>query len=119
MDIMITHIGCVVLYVADQEESLDFYTNKLGFTEVTNAEMALGKRWIEVAPPGSSTTFSLTRAGDFDVAPGSATAPTMRCDDLRETTSSFAQSAWRSANRSPSRGAATSWSPTRTATPWW
>jgi len=82
---MITHIGCVVLYVADQEKSLDFYTNKLGFTEVTNAEMAPGKRWIEVAPPGASTTFTLLKAADFDVEPGSATAPTMRCDDLQQT----------------------------------
>lgn len=82
---MITSIGCVVLYVADQEKSLDFYTNKLGFVEVTNAEMAPGKRWIEVAPSKASTTLVLSKAADFDVQPGSATAPTMRCEDLQQT----------------------------------
>lgn len=82
---MITTIGCVVLYVADQAKSLDFYTNRLGFTEVTNAEMSPGKRWIEVAPPGATTTIVLNRAEDFDVEPGSATAPTMNCDNLQRT----------------------------------
>ena len=82
---MITNVGCVVLYVADQQRSLDFYANKLGFATVTDAEMAPGKRWIEVAPPGASTTVVLSRAADFDVAPGSATAPTLQCDDLHRT----------------------------------
>lgn len=82
---MITHIGCVVLYVADQEKSLDFYINKLGFVEVTNAEMAPGKRWIEVAPPEARTTLVLSKAADFDVESGSATAPTLCCEDLQQT----------------------------------
>lgn len=82
---MITHISGVVLYVADQQRSLDFYTGKLGFAEHANAEMGPGMRWIEVLPPGGQTTLILTSAADFDAAPGSAVPPTLRCDDAQKT----------------------------------
>lgn len=82
---MITRISGVVLYVADQQRSLDFYVGTLGFTEHANAEMAPGKRWIEVVPTGAQTTLILTAAADFDREPGSSVPPTLRCDDAHRT----------------------------------
>ena len=49
----ITHIGTVLVPVADQDEALAFYTATLGFEVRIDAEFAPGQRWIEVAPPGA------------------------------------------------------------------
>ncbi|MEC0234006.1 VOC family protein [Paenibacillus kribbensis] len=55
---MINKIGQVMLYVNNQDESRDFWSEKLGFeviAEETNGPM----RWIEVAPKGSATSIVL------------------------------------------------------------
>lgn len=56
---MITHIGSAMLYVSDQEESLAFYRDLLGFSIVLDADMGGGARWLELAPPDGSTTITL------------------------------------------------------------
>jgi catechol 2,3-dioxygenase-like lactoylglutathione lyase family enzyme len=55
----ISHIGTVVVPVADQDEALAFYTGTLGFEVRIDAEFAPGQRWIEVAPPGAETSLAL------------------------------------------------------------
>ena len=55
---MINDIATVGVYVRDQDAALDFYKNKLGF-EVRADRPAGNYRWIEVAPPGSTTTIVL------------------------------------------------------------
>ncbi|MFD1269543.1 VOC family protein [Paenibacillus motobuensis] len=55
---MIDKIGQVMLYVNNQDESRDFWTEKLGFeiiSEETNGPM----RWIEIAPKGAATSIVL------------------------------------------------------------
>ncbi|MGA8092940.1 MAG: VOC family protein [Steroidobacteraceae bacterium] len=48
-------IGLVALVVRDYDEALDFYVNHLGFAVVENTPIeAQKKRWVVVAPPGSS-----------------------------------------------------------------
>lgn len=47
------HLAHVALLVKDYDEAIDFYTNKLGFNLLEDTEMAPGKRWVVVAPPGS------------------------------------------------------------------
>ena len=45
----------VALLVRDYDEALDFYLGKLGFTLVEDTPVpAQGKRWVRIAPPGSS-----------------------------------------------------------------
>ncbi len=47
----------VALVVRDYDEALDFYVGKLGFTLVEDTYIpAQDKRWILVAPPGSTGT---------------------------------------------------------------
>ena len=57
-------IAHVALVVADYDEALAFYTRKLHFTVVEDTyQPAQDKRWVVVAPPGSSgTTLLLARA---------------------------------------------------------
>jgi catechol 2,3-dioxygenase-like lactoylglutathione lyase family enzyme len=55
---VITDIATINIYVRDQDAALDFYKNKLGFE--VRADRPAGKyRWIEVAPPGATTTIVL------------------------------------------------------------
>jgi catechol 2,3-dioxygenase-like lactoylglutathione lyase family enzyme len=59
-------IGQVALVVRDYDEAIDFYVGVLGFTLVEDtAIQAQDKRWIVVAPPGSTgTRLLLARAVD-------------------------------------------------------
>jgi lactoylglutathione lyase len=82
---MLTNIKTVALYVADQQRSVDFYVDKLGFEKVTDAEMAPGARWIEVAPPGAQTCFTICEAAYYETVPGKSGGQTLTCDDLDKT----------------------------------
>jgi len=57
----ITHVALVV---RDYDEALAFYVGKLGFTLVEDTyQPAQDKRWVVIAPPGSTgTTLLLARA---------------------------------------------------------
>jgi catechol 2,3-dioxygenase-like lactoylglutathione lyase family enzyme len=56
----ITQVGTVIVPVSDQDRAIDFYVEKLGFEK--RADIAFGDgsmRWVEVAPPGASTTIAI------------------------------------------------------------
>jgi catechol 2,3-dioxygenase-like lactoylglutathione lyase family enzyme len=55
----ITEVRTVAVPVTDQDRALDFYVGKLGFEKRMDAPFNGDRRWIEVAPPGSSTTIAL------------------------------------------------------------
>lgn len=55
----ITEVGTVIVPVSDQERALDFYLGTLGFEKRLDAPFGEGQRWIEVAPPGATTTIAL------------------------------------------------------------
>lgn len=55
-------ISSVVLMVADYDEALAFYTDKLGFVCVADTDMGPGKRWVQIAPPGNSSGTRLVLA---------------------------------------------------------
>ena len=57
----ITDVRTVGIPVAAQEAALDFYLGKLGFEKRLDAAFGEGERWVEVAPPGASTTIALVR----------------------------------------------------------
>lgn len=57
---MIKQIGQVMLYVNDQDQALRFWTEKVGFIKVSEADNGQGLRWIEIAPAaGLQTSFVL------------------------------------------------------------
>lgn len=49
----------VHIYVRDQERSLRFYTEKLGFEQVFDARLQAGERWIGVSPPNGTAVLTL------------------------------------------------------------
>ena len=52
---MTQNIGYVALVVRDYDEAIDFYVNTLGFALLEDTAVeAQHKRWVLVAPPGSS-----------------------------------------------------------------
>lgn len=57
----IQHIDLIGMPVTDQQASLEFYTQKLGFEERVNMEHfeMEGVRWIELVPPGAATAIVL------------------------------------------------------------
>ena len=53
----------VALVVSDYDEALTYYANVLGFRLLEDTDMGGGKRWVLVAPPGSTgTNLLLARA---------------------------------------------------------
>jgi serine phosphatase RsbU (regulator of sigma subunit)/catechol 2,3-dioxygenase-like lactoylglutathione lyase family enzyme len=52
----------IMIFVRDQERSLRFYVDKLGFRVVVDHTFADGNRWIEVAPPDGSANLALALA---------------------------------------------------------
>lgn len=48
------HIAHIALVVADYDEAIEFYTQKLHFRLIEDTVMSETKRWVRIAPPGSS-----------------------------------------------------------------
>lgn len=51
---MTQQIAHIALVVQDYDEAIEFYTGKLNFTLVEDTVLSETKRWVKVAPPGSS-----------------------------------------------------------------
>ena len=65
---MLTRIGTITVQVTDQDQALEYYTQKLGFEKRADSPMGPGQRWIEVALPGTETRILLYKATEN--APG-------------------------------------------------
>ncbi|MGN2251068.1 VOC family protein [Frateuria sp. GZRe14] len=50
------HLGAIALLVRDYDEAIAYFTDCLGFTLIEDVPQGGGKRWVIVAPPGSSET---------------------------------------------------------------
>lgn len=45
----------ISLVVKDYDEAIDFYTHKLFFTLIEDTPLSPDKRWVVIAPPGSTS----------------------------------------------------------------
>src|SRR5262245_2931924 len=52
-------IFCSTVFVRDQDRSLQFYVDQLGFNLVADARFESGGRWIVVAPPDGDGFLAL------------------------------------------------------------
>ncbi len=52
-------IHAVNVYVRDQDESLRFYVDQLGFVLAFDAKLQSGERWVAVAPPDGTAVLAL------------------------------------------------------------
>ena len=58
-------LSLVTLVVDDYDTAIAHYTGALGFVLVEDTDRGAGKRWVRVAPPGSTeTSLLLARAVD-------------------------------------------------------
>jgi serine phosphatase RsbU (regulator of sigma subunit)/predicted enzyme related to lactoylglutathione lyase len=54
---------CINIYVRDQNRSLRFFVDQLGFSLVLDENYESGGRWVAVAPPDGSTVLALVSPG--------------------------------------------------------
>jgi catechol 2,3-dioxygenase-like lactoylglutathione lyase family enzyme len=60
----ICDVGAVAVPVSDQERSVRFYIERLGFEVRLDIPLGDGGRWVQVAPPGARVPVALVAAGD-------------------------------------------------------
>jgi predicted enzyme related to lactoylglutathione lyase len=92
---MLTAIHTTTIFVSDQDKALDFYVGKLGFEKRQDQAMGPESRWIEVAPPGRTTTLLLYKptpeapgADSYETARariGKSTGVLLTTDDVNAT----------------------------------
>jgi predicted enzyme related to lactoylglutathione lyase len=82
---MITHIKFVGIPVSDQDRSLKFYTEQLGFEIATDQPMGPGKRWIELRTANSQTRVVLFTPDGHEDRIGSFFNGSIACDDVEAT----------------------------------
>jgi lactoylglutathione lyase len=63
----ITDVRTIGVNVNDQDAALAFYTGTLGFETRLDAPISPTMRWIEVAPPGGTTSIALTAIEEASV----------------------------------------------------
>jgi predicted enzyme related to lactoylglutathione lyase len=52
-------IGLVIIPSSDQDRSVEFYVQDLGFEKRTDVAFGEGYRWVEVYPPSGTTGIAL------------------------------------------------------------
>jgi catechol 2,3-dioxygenase-like lactoylglutathione lyase family enzyme len=62
--VIVPHIGLVAVLVHDYDEAIAFYTDALGFELREDTDQGAGRRWVVVAPPGSTETAILLAKAD-------------------------------------------------------
>lgn len=85
----------VTLVVRNQDQALEFYTQKVGFEKKTDVTPPGGHRWVTVGPKGQDLELALyqpgtnanplLRAREKDWAPGRAPPIVIRVEDCRRT----------------------------------
>jgi predicted enzyme related to lactoylglutathione lyase len=82
---MITHIGTVAVYVADQAEALRFWTDQVGFELKSERPMTESIRWLEVGPPGAETALVLYPKAIMDDWAARKPSVVFVVDDIEQT----------------------------------
>jgi lactoylglutathione lyase len=62
---MISKVGQIMLYVNSQDEAVDFWAEKVGFSVISEENNGQGMRWIEVAPTKGADTSIILHNKEF------------------------------------------------------
>ncbi|MED2974819.1 MULTISPECIES: VOC family protein [unclassified Fictibacillus] len=62
---MINKVGQIMLYVNNQDEAVDFWTEKVGFSVISEEDNGQGMRWIEIAPTKDAETSIILHSKEF------------------------------------------------------
>ena len=82
---MIKRIKFVSIPVANQNRALDFYTDKLGFTIITDQPFDEKQRWIELRIPKAETRLVLFTPEGEEGRVGSFMNMSLACDNIDDT----------------------------------
>jgi predicted enzyme related to lactoylglutathione lyase len=82
---MIKQIKFVSVPVHDQNRALAFYTDKLGFTIITDQPFDGKQRWIELRIPKAETRVVLFTPDEHKARVGTFTGVSLECDDIDAT----------------------------------
>lgn len=82
---MITHVKFVSIACADQDRALAFWTEKVGFTLMTDQPFDDRQRWIELSVGDSATRFVLFTPEGQESRIGTLFNGALACDDLDAT----------------------------------
>jgi catechol 2,3-dioxygenase-like lactoylglutathione lyase family enzyme len=86
---MIRGIKIVSIPVSNQDVSLKFYTEKMGFKVATDQAFGPGQRWIELLIPGSDVNLALFTPPGHENRIGGFQPLTFWCDDVFATARSL------------------------------
>ncbi|MEK4670250.1 VOC family protein [Niallia sp. FSL R7-0271] len=62
---MFSSVGQIMLYVHNQDEAVNFWTEKLGFAVISEENNNQGMRWIEIAPKEGAETSIILHNKEF------------------------------------------------------
>ena len=82
---MIKQIKFITVPVRDQSRALAFYTDKLGFTIITDQPFDGKQRWIELRIPKAETRVVLFTPDELKSRVGTFTGVSLECDDIDST----------------------------------
>jgi catechol 2,3-dioxygenase-like lactoylglutathione lyase family enzyme len=84
----ISAINLVMIPSPDQDRSIEFYVDKLGFEKRTDIPFGGSYRWVEVYPPDGSTGIALAPPREGDPV-GIQTGISLKTDDIEATHASL------------------------------
>ena len=82
---MIKMVKFATVAVSDQDRSLKFFTECLGFRIDTDQPYDDQQRWIELRIPGAETRIVLFTSPEYEDRIGGFTNITFACDDVERT----------------------------------
>jgi predicted enzyme related to lactoylglutathione lyase len=82
---MITNVKFVSIPTSDQDRALAFWTEKVGFTLMSDQPFSDTQRWIELAIGNSPTRFVLFTPEGQEDRIGSFMNGALACDDVEAT----------------------------------
>jgi catechol 2,3-dioxygenase-like lactoylglutathione lyase family enzyme len=85
----VQNVRVISVPVSDQERAKDFYVDKLGFELTLDDDSVPGIRWVQVTPPGSSTSLTLVTWFDT-MPPGSLQGLVLGSSDLEHDCAALA-----------------------------
>jgi catechol 2,3-dioxygenase-like lactoylglutathione lyase family enzyme len=88
----IDQISLVAIQSTDQDRSIEFYVEKLGFEKRTDVPFGGDYRWVEVYPPSGTTGIALAPPPQGTQPEPMQTGITLTTDDV-EATHAYLQSA--------------------------
>jgi catechol 2,3-dioxygenase-like lactoylglutathione lyase family enzyme len=82
---MITHLKFASIPTKNQDASVAFWTEQVGFRVLTDQPMGPGKRWIELGIPGADTAIVLFTPDGHEDRIGTFFNGSFACDDVEYT----------------------------------